>query len=53
MNIIVAIIAIVSALILGGVCGFLIFRYVIKGKYNEMVDAATKEAEVIKEKKLL
>jgi len=53
MNIIVAIIAITAALVLGGVCGFLVFRFVIKGKYNEMVDAATKEAEVIKEKKLL
>ena len=53
MNIIVAIIAIVAALVLGGVGGFLNFRYVLKGKYNEMVDAATKEAEVIKEKKLL
>ena len=41
------------ALIIGGLCGFLIFRYVIKGKYNEMVEAAEKEAEVIKEKKLL
>ena len=30
-----------------------IFRYVIKGKYNEMVAAASKEAEVVKEKKLL
>ena len=33
--------------------GYLIFRYVIKGKYKEMIDTATKEAEVIKEKKLL
>ena len=41
------------ALVLGGVGGYLIFRYVIKGKYQEMIDAATKEAEVIKEKKLL
>ena len=47
------IIAVVAALIIGGVCGFLIFRYVLKGKYNEMIDAAGKEAEVIKEKKLL
>jgi ribonuclease Y len=53
MNIIVAIIAIVAALVLGGACGFMIFRFVIKGKYNEMVNAAKKEAEVIKEKKLL
>ena len=43
----------VAALIIGGVCGYLIFRYVIKGKYNEMVEAAQKEAEVLKEKKLL
>ena len=41
------------ALILGGAVGFFIFRYVIKGKYNEMVKAANKEAEVVKEKKLL
>ena len=43
----------VVALILGGAVGFFIFRYVIKGKYNEMVEAANKEAEVVKEKKLL
>ena len=43
----------VAALIIGGVCGYLIFRYVVKGKYNEMVEAAAKEAEVLKEKKLL
>ena len=43
----------VAALIVGGVCGYMIFRYVLKGKYNEMVEAAGKEAEVIKEKKLL
>ncbi|MCR5130084.1 MAG: ribonuclease Y [Prevotella sp.] len=41
------------ALLLGGLGGYAIFRYVIKGKYNEMVAAADKEAEVIKEKKLL
>ena len=32
---------------------YFIFRYVIKGKYNEMIEAANKEAEVVKEKKLL
>ena len=42
-----------AALLLGGVCGYLIFRYVVKGKYNELVGAAEKEAEVIKKKKLL
>ena len=53
MNIIVGINLIVAALIIGGLCGFMIFRFVIKGKYNEMVSAAKKEADVIKEKKLL
>jgi ribonuclease Y len=42
-----------AALILGGVCGYLIFRYAVKGKYNELIGAAEKEAEVIKKKKLL
>ena len=41
------------ALVLGGIVGYFIFRYVIKGKYNEMIEAANKEAEVVKEKKLL
>jgi len=43
----------VAALLLGVAVGYYIFRFVIKGKYNQMVEAATKEAEVIKEKKLL
>ena len=46
-------IAAAVALIVGGIAGYAIFRYVIKGKYNEMVSAAEKEAEVLKEKKLL
>ena len=41
------------ALVIGGAAGYFIFRYVIKGKYNEMIEAANKEAEVVKEKKLL
>ena len=47
------IIATLVSLIIGGAVGFFIFRYVIKGKYNEMIEAANKEAEVVKEKKLL
>ena len=43
----------ISGLIVGGVIGYLIFRYVIKGKYNEMISNAEKAAEVLKEKKLL
>ena len=50
---IVNIIAALVALVIGGAAGYFIFRYVIKGKYNEMIEAANKEAEVVKEKKLL
>ena len=42
-----------SFLIIGVFVGYLFFRYVLKGKYNEMIDAAEKEANVLKEKKLL
>ena len=49
----VTIIAALVALVLGGIVGYFIFRYVIKGKYNEMIEAANKEEEVVKEKKLL
>ena len=53
MDLIFVLLIAAGALALGGVCGYLIFRYVLKGKYKEMIDTATKEAEVIKEKKLL
>ena len=43
----------VAALILGGIGGYLVFRYVLKGKYNERGEGAEKEADVRKEKKLL
>ena len=49
----ISIIAIVVALLVGVAVGYMIFRYVVKGKYNQMVEAAAKEAEVLKEKKLL
>lgn len=52
MNVVTIIIAIV-ALLVGCAIGYAIFRYVIKGKYNDLIEAASKEAEVIKEKKLL
>lgn len=52
MNVIMIIIPVVTLLI-GGAAGYLIFRYVIKGKYNAMMETANKDAEVIKEKKLL
>ena len=52
MNILSIIIAIVC-LIIGGASGYSIFRYLIKGKYDTSIEQAKKEAEVIKEKKLL
>ena len=53
MDIIIVLLIAAGALALGGVWGYLVFRYVLKGKYNEMIDTATKQADVIKEKKLL
>jgi len=50
---IVTIIIAVVALLVGGAIGYSIFRYVIKGKYNELMETAKKDAEVVKEKKLL
>ena len=41
LNIVIAVVA----LVLGGVAGYFIFRYVVTGKYNEMVSAAEKEAD--------
>ncbi|NPD92636.1 ribonuclease Y [Xylanibacter muris] len=49
----IIIISVVIALILGGIGGFLVFRYVLTGKYKEMLASVEKEAEVMKEKKLL
>lgn len=47
------IIAVAAGLIIGLVIGYALFRYVITGKYKKSVQAAEKEAEVIKQKKLL
>ena len=44
---------IIVAFFIGGGLGFAIFRYILKSKYNKTLDEAAKEAEVIKEKKLL
>ena len=53
MDLIFVLLIAAGALALGGVGGYLVFRYVLTGKYKEMVDNAQKEAEVIKEKKML
>ena len=53
MDIVFVILIAVAALVVGAVCGYYAFLKVIRGKYNETIEAATKEAEVIKEKKLL
>ena len=42
----------VACLIVGCIAGFALFRYVATGKYRQ-IEEASKEAEVIKEKKLL
>ena len=43
----------IVALVIGGVAAYLVFRYVLTGKYKEMMEKAQNDAEVIKEKKLL
>ena len=53
LKMVITLIIVAVALVVGVLAGYMIFRYVIKGKYNEMVAAASKEAEVVKEKKLL
>ena len=53
MQTIYVIISVIVALIVGGVAGYAVFRYVLKGKYKHMMRTAEKEAEVNKEKKML
>ena len=47
------IISVVIALLLGGACGYLLFLKVVNGKYKQTLADAEREANVIKEKKLL
>ena len=52
MNIVI-IISIIAALIIGIGVGYILFRYVIKGMYTDMIAAAEKASEVMKRDKLL
>lgn len=47
------IIAAVAGIAIGTGCGYWIFRNFVNGKYKEMMASAEKEADVLKEKKLL
>lgn len=49
---IVNLIVTVAAIIIGGLCGYLIFRYGLTGKYKKMMEVAAKEAEDLKKEKL-
>ena len=53
MDIILAISIAVGCLIIGSVIGFVLFRYIIKQKYNQIIKEAQIEAETLKEKKQL
>lgn len=53
MNIIPVIIASLIALAFGVAMGYGLFRYVLNSIFNKKIEAAQREAEVIKEKKLL
>ena len=50
---IAVIVTAVVGIVIGVAAGYLINRYVLTGKYKEMMEKAQKDAEVIKEKKLL
>lgn len=52
-NVIITIVIAIVALIVGCIAGYIVFRYVIKGKYNAMMKVAAKDAEALKDKKLL
>ena len=43
----------VVCLLIGGIAGFCLFRYVLTGKFRQKMEEAQKEAEVIKQKKML
>ena len=47
------VISLIVGLVIGGIGGYTLFRYVLTGKYKRMTAKANEEAEVIKEKKLL
>ena len=47
------IISVLIGLLVGAAAGYSFFRYLMKKKYLRMIDNANREAEVIKEKKLL
>lgn len=49
----VSIIVATACFVIGGVIAYLIFRYVLKSKYNSVLEEAQAAAEVIKKNKLL
>ena len=53
MDLVIAIIIAVGCLILGGVLGFCLFRYIVKQKYNQIIKEAEIEAETLKNNKQL
>jgi ribonuclease Y len=53
MDILLTISIAIGCLILGGILGFILFRYIIKQRYNQIIKEAEIEAEALKEKKQL
>lgn len=43
----------IVGLVVGGILSYVMFRYILKSKYNEILKEAETEAEVIKKNKLL
>ncbi|MCI6672252.1 MAG: ribonuclease Y [Prevotella sp.] len=53
MDILIVVLVALACIVVGCVGGYFVFRYVVNGKYNEAMAQAHKDAEVLKEKKLL
>lgn len=47
------IITVVVSVLCGGIAAYVLFRYICKGKYNQILADAEREAAVLKEKKML
>ena len=50
---VVTIVVSISCLIVGGALSYILFKYGLKGKYDNILKEAETEAEVIKKNKLL
>ena len=53
MNTITLVVTLLASFIVGGILSYVLFRYILTSKYNDILKEARSEAEVIKKNKLL